>query len=82
MDPERSATFCPHTSCKAKTEAKKEDPKAPEPLMQLKFTKGPTEMEARVEVAGPSGQLPPVKADEETTEKIHKLEGELASLEK
>ena len=84
-DPDKIATICPHPSCKAKNRAKggerKDDGTAvPTSALNLTFTKASIETERRIGTAGPGGDLPLPKQDQETVERVKQLEEEIAKL--
>ena len=83
-DPDIIATICPHPSCKIKEpkegKGKGDGATVPTSALNLTFTKTSIETERRIGSAGPGGDPPLPKQDQETVEKVKQLEEEISTL--
>ena len=82
--PDIVATVCPHLNCKVKEpkeeKEKDESTAAPTSALNLTFTKTSIETERRIGSAGPGGDLPLPKQDQESVERVKQLEDEITTL--
>ena len=75
-DPDRSATMCPHSKCKAKIEAKPDD--APtKTAWGMTMTEKSNEIQERVENAGTDGTLPMSEDQQDAHDRAQVLQAEI-----
>ena len=74
------AVVCPHPGCKAKEQRAKDGKEKPSVLSAMPYTKNTIETERRIASAGPGGDLPLTKQDQETLNGVKMLEDQILAL--